>query len=536
MDGYTYEPSPYGAMINRALETHTNLGYTFSIVEMIVSPTRTEGYQQQVIRSFTSNVKVDDAGKIVDDMLLNNGGLTNNSQSTSNIMRVSSAPISNADIQSGWSSQRYMFKLKVKCTPSAVNSYGGNTGVYDIILSGYSDGSGDFLIPTTGGGFIADENLTFHINSLQRVNINTNTNSIVGIENIGVTTPESFMQNNSKMSVRPQDITSGISSKSYGNSIGGITYSIGTSTENTPLAFDRVHNVGKQYLNNILNAVIGGTADAVGTRSAFNNDFGSPREQSFLEATSRLRNDTLRNDIFIQALQQVNFNAIGYSFTINQLKRIDPTFTTDRLIYGNIIEGDRFGTDSILNSVYTHDMIGANKLTAVVSEVHNIITSLLTNNFLSSIRILIKNVYKPLENGFGMALQPEWHVANNDVKWSYAPAANNQNAGMLLQRSIDGCVKLLIDPLVSENGNLEYELLIAADTALDTSISISLAGMEPVLFRFPTFGDMCFTPMVGNLEVKESLITNIGVLANEIVDRVTSNDSEYNFGNGPMYI
>ena len=135
-----------------------------------------------------------------------------------------------------------------------------------------------------------------------------------------------------------------------------------------------------------------------------------------------------------------------------------------------------------------------------------------------------------------MALQPEWHVANNDVKWSYAPAANNQNAGMLLQRSIDGCVKLLIDPLVSENGNLEYELLIAADTALDTSISISLAGMEPVLFRFPTFGDMCFTPMVGNLEVKEQLITNIGVLANEIVDRVTSNDSEYNFGNGPMYI
>jgi len=61
MDGYMYEPSPYGAMINRALETHTNLGYTFSIVEMIVSPTRTEGYQQQVIRSFTSNVKVDDA-------------------------------------------------------------------------------------------------------------------------------------------------------------------------------------------------------------------------------------------------------------------------------------------------------------------------------------------------------------------------------------------------------------------------------------------------------------------------------------------
>jgi len=86
MDGYAYEPSPYGAMINRALETGTNLGYTFLIQELLVAPTRVEGYQQQVVRSFTSNVKADEADKIVDDMLLNNGALTNNSQSTSNIM------------------------------------------------------------------------------------------------------------------------------------------------------------------------------------------------------------------------------------------------------------------------------------------------------------------------------------------------------------------------------------------------------------------------------------------------------------------
>ena len=537
MDGYTYEPSPYGAMINKANNTSTNLGYTFNIVELIVAPTRNEGYQQQVIRSFTSNVKVDDVGRIVDDMLLNNGTLTNNSQSTSNIMRVSSAPISNADIESGWRSQRYMFKMKVKCTPNAFNSYGGTNGVYDIIVSGYSDGSGDFLKMTSGGSFYADENLTFHINSLQRVSINTNLNSIVGIENLGVTTPDNFLNNDSKLSVRPHDITSGISTRSYGMGIGGVTYNVGTSTESTPLAFDRVHNVGKQYLNNILNAVMGGVGDASGTRAAFNSDFGSSKDQSYLEATSRLRNDVLRNDIFIQALQQVNFNAIGYSFTINQLKRLDPAFSTDKLIYANTLEGDRFGSDGILNSIYTHDLTGANKMTAIVSEVHNIITSLLTNNFLSSIRILIKNSYKSLPNGFGMALQPDWHVANGDVKWSYAPAAQNANAAMLLQRSIDGCVKLLIDPLVSENGNLEYELLISADTALDTSISLSLAGNEPILFRFPTFGDMCFTPMVGNLEVKESLITNIGVLASEIVDRVTSGDSDYTgMYSDPMHI
>lgn len=525
MDGYTYEPSPYGAMINRALETGSNLGYTFFIQELIVAPTRVEGYDQQVIRSFTSNVKVDEADKIVDDMLLNNGHLTNNSQSTSNIMRVSVAPISNADIQEGWRSTRYTFKMKVRCTPSTFNSYGGSGGTYDLIISGYSDASNDFFIPTSGGSGIEDENLTFHINSVQRVTINTNMNAVTGIENLGVSTPENFINTNSKVSVRPQDITSGISSRAYGENIGGMTYSVGSSTENIPLAFDRKHNVGKQYLNNVLNAVMSGTSDAHGVRSAFNSDFGSSKDQSYLEATSKLRNDTLRNDIFIQALQQANFNATGFSFTIAQLKRIDPTFTTHRVHYIQVNEMARFETDAMMNSAYTHDLVSGAKLPAVVTELHNIITTLLTNNFLSSITIHIWNTPMPLENGFGCRLAPVYEPVA--LHWAYLPAGSNPQAESLARHAVDGCVKLLIDPLLSECGNLQYDVVISADVALDTTIMISQAGEQPVLFRFPTFGDMCFTPMVGDYEVKEKLITNIGVLANQIIDRVTSGDSEY---------
>lgn len=535
MDGYAYEPSPYGAMINRALETGTNLGYTFLIQELLVAPTRVEGYQQQVVRSFTSNVKADEADKIVDDMLLNNGALTNNSQSTSNIMRVSAAPISNADIQEGWGSTRYMFKMKVRCSPTAFNNYGGTNGVYDLIISGYSDASNDFFIPTTGGSGIEDENLTFHINSVQRVSINTNINAITNIENLGVSTPDNFINTNTKVSVRPQDITSGISSRAYGDNIGGVTYSVGTSTENVPLAFDRRYNVGKQYLNNILNAVMSGVSDATGVRSAFNSDFGSSKDQGYLEATSKLRNDTLRNDIFIQALQQANFNATGFSFTIAQLKRIDPTFDTNRVHYVNVTEMARFESDAIMNSAYTHDLVSGAKLPAVVTELHNIITTLLTNNFLSAISIRIRNVLTPLENGFGCVLAPAYDPPK--LHWAYMPAAASPQAATLASNAIAGCVKLLIDPLLSEGGNLEYDVIINADVALDTTIMISQAREPAVLFRFPTFGDMCFTPMVGDYEVKDKLITNIGTLANQIIDRVTSGDSEYSgYAPGTMYI
>lgn len=533
-----YEPSPYGAMVNRGLKL-SNVHANFTIQQLIVAPARSYGYQQQVIRSFTTNLNVGDIDRIVEDISRNNGTLTNVNQSTNNVMKMGALPVGNANIDNGWNAPRYTFKMIVRCQPTETTVYGSTSDIYDLIVTGYSDASGEFIVRDITGSTYPNENLVFNINSIQKISINANANTITNIQNVGVGSVNSFQNDSCNVCVRPSDITSGITGSLVDKDFGGSVYSVNTRASQEPMAFERKDAIGKQYVNKILNAVVNGVADANSSYNAYNNLFNSGADQAIIEATSRLRNNILSTDLFIQALQEVNLNPLKESFTIKQLKSIDRTFTSDRIVYANVIEDNRFATDGILNSQYTEHMLGANRETTLVTELHNMLTNLMTEKFVVSMVIRLSNNYKPLESGFGMALQPEYFVDGNSVRWSYAVAQNDPNAPMLLSRALDNAVKILIDPLLSSNGNTKYDVVANIDLTTDTSISISLDGKEPILYRFPTFGDTCFTPMVGSDDTKTNLVSSLGLLVNEITDNISLKPSTDGFNspfNGNMNI
>lgn len=533
-----YEPSPYGAMVNRGLKL-SNVHANFTIQQLIVAPARSYGYQQQVIRSFTTNLNVGDIDRIVEDISRNNGTLTNVNQSTNNVMKMGALPVGNANIDNGWAAPRYTFKMIVRCQPTETTVYGSTSDIYDLIVTGYSDASGEFIVRDITGSTYPNENLVFNINSIQKISINANANTITNIQNVGVGSVNSFQNDSCNVCVRPSDITSGITGSLVDKDFGGSVYSVNTRASQEPMAFERKDAIGKQYVNKILNAVVNGVADANSSYNAYNNLFNSGADQAIIEATSRLRNNILSTDLFIQALQEVNLNPLKESFTIKQLKSIDRTFTSDRIVYANVIEDNRFTTDGILNSQYTEHMLGANRETTLVTELHNMLTNLMTEKFVVSMVIRLSNNYKPLESGFGMALQPEYFVDGNSVRWSYAVAQNDPNAPMLLSRALDNAVKILIDPLLSSNGNTRYDVVANIDLTTDTSISISLDGKEPILYRFPTFGDTCFTPMVGSDDTKTNLVSSLGLLVNEITDNISLKPSTDGFNspfNGNMNI
>ena len=525
-----YEPSPYGAMVNRGLKL-SNVHANFTIQQLIVAPARSYGYQQQVIRSFTTNLNVGDIDRIVEDISRNNGTLTNVNQSTNNVMKMGALPVGNANIDNGWAAPRYTFKMIVRCQPTETTVYGSTSDIYDLIVTGYSDASGEFIVRDITGSTYPNENLVFNINSIQKISINANANTITNIQNVGVGSVNSFQNDSCNVCVRPSDITSGITGSLVDKDFGGSVYSVNTRASQEPMAFERKDAIGKQYVNKILNAVVNGVADANSSYNAYNNLFNSGADQAIIEATSRLRNNILSTDLFIQALQEVNLNPLKESFTIKQLKSIDRTFTSDRIVYANVIEDNRFSTDGILNSQYTEHMLGANRETTLVTELHNMLTNLMTEKFVVSMVIRLSNNYKPLESGFGMALQPEYFVDGNSVRWSYAVAQNDPNAPMLLSRALDNAVKILIDPLLSSNGNTKYDVVANIDLTTDTSISISLDGKEPILYRFPTFGDTCFTPMVGSDDTKTNLVSSLGLLVNEITDNISLKPATDGFNN-----
>lgn len=533
-----YEPSPYGAMVNRGLKL-SNVHANFTIQQLIVAPARSYGYQQQVIRSFTTNLNVGDIDRIVEDISRNNGTLTNVNQSTNNVMKMGALPVGNANIDNGWAAPRYTFKMIVRCQPTETTVYGSTSDIYDLIVTGYSDASGEFIVRDITGSTYPNENLVFNINSIQKISINANANTITNIQNVGVGSVNSFQNDSCNVCVRPSDITSGITGSLVDKDFGGSVYSVNTRASQEPMAFERKDAIGKQYVNKILNAVVNGVADANSSYNAYNNLFNSGADQAIIEATSRLRNNILSTDLFIQALQEVNLNPLKESFTIKQLKSIDRTFTSDRIVYANVIEDNRFTTDGILNSQYTEHMLGANRETTLVTELHNMLTNLMTEKFVVSMVIRLSNNYRPLESGFGMALQPEYFVDGNSVRWSYAVAQNDPNAPMLLSRALDNAVKILIDPLLSSNGNTRYDVVANIDLTTDTSISISLDGKEPILYRFPTFGDTCFTPMVGSDDTKTNLVSSLGLLVNEITDNISLKPATDGFNspfNGNMNI
>ena len=533
-----YEPSPYGAMVNRGLKL-SNVHANFTIQQLIVAPARSYGYQQQVIRSFTTNLNVGDIDRIVEDISRNNGTLTNVNQSTNNVMKMGALPVGNANIDNGWAAPRYTFKMIVRCQPTETTVYGSTSDIYDLIVTGYSDASGEFIVRDITGSTYPNENLVFNINSIQKISINANANTITNIQNVGVGSVNSFQNDSCNVCVRPSDITSGITGSLVDKDFGGSVYTVNTRASQEPMAFERKDAIGKQYVNKILNAVVNGVADANSSYNAYNNLFNSGADQAIIEATSRLRNNILSTDLFIQALQEVNLNPLKESFTIKQLKSIDRTFTSDRIVYANVIEDNRFATDGILNSQYTEHMLGANRETTLVTELHNMLTNLMTEKFVVSMVIRLSNNYKPLESGFGMALQPEYFVDGNSVRWSYAVAQNDPNAPMLLSRALDNAVKILIDPLLSSNGNSRYDVVANIDLTTDTSISISLDGKEPILYRFPTFGDTCFTPMVGSDDTKTNLVSSLGLLVNEITDNISLKPTTDGFNspfNGNMNI
>lgn len=525
-----YEPSPYGAMVNRGLKL-SNVHANFTIQQLIVAPARSYGYQQQVIRSFTTNLNVGDIDRIVEDISRNNGTLTNVNQSTNNVMKMGALPVGNANIDNGWAAPRYTFKMIVRCQPTETTVYGSTSDIYDLIVTGYSDASGEFIVRDITGSTYPNENLVFNINSIQKISINANANTITNIQNVGVGSVNSFQNDSCNVCVRPSDITSGITGSLVDKDFGGSVYSVNTRASQEPMAFERKDAIGKQYVNKILNAVVNGVADANSSYNAYNNLFNSGADQAIIEATSRLRNNILSTDLFIQALQEVNLNPLKESFTIKQLKSIDRTFTSDRIVYANVIEDNRFSTDGILNSQYTEHMLGANRETTLVTELHNMLTNLMTEKFVVSMVIRLSNNYKPLESGFGMALQPEYFVDGNSVRWSYAVAQNDPNAPMLLSRALDNAVKILIDPLLSSNGNTRYDVVANIDLTTDTSISISLDGKDPILYRFPTFGDTCFTPMVGSDDTKTNLVSSLGLLVNEITDNISLKPTTDGFNN-----
>lgn len=516
-----YPGSPYATHMNNYAASG------IKIKRLVVIPTRTFGYNDMVVRPFTSRIDMATSQNILED-ILRGGKVGTFSSSTNNLVGVSSRPNGLASITGGWSVPRNSFRLELECDVS--QNYLGSNKVEKLIVTGYTE-PGQFCIPTSGGSIIANTNMIFYINGVQKVEMSSGTNIVTNISNVGITSevPAGSYQSGDT-TIKPVDIVSDINSDLMTSSAGFQTI----QRMHTPLGqivnvFERKDNIGKNYLNNIINTVVKGVSDTVGYGQQLQNVFNDGTEAGLSSAIHMLSepSNIVRNS-FLDALTTMNGTSSGYTFTINQLKAIDPTFNEhNQVIYANVDDTNRIEFDKIINTKDTEGLASASVMNAKVTELNNIISSTMCFNFLSHMDIQIRNVLAPNENGFGNSLQPTYKYFNTQT--SLNTATDPGRAAMMqnnLNSSIDTMVKMLIDPLLSDNGQTEYNVYISADITTDTTIIMQINNGPMIPYRFPTFADTTFTPMIGTQSDRQSMVANIGAVVNDVANAISGSSDD----------
>lgn len=517
--------SPYSNTLNRP---RSRSSYSFKIDKLVIAPTQPYGYVDMVNRPFQARITEHTINHVLDDVI-RYGSLQNTSHSTDDIVHIGAAPLSIAGITGGWREKRYTFQLTVRCEPRQDLTQNSNAPVYDLILTGYSDPSSDFAIEQGGGSYVIDTNLRFYINGMRRVTISTSRNIITSTESIGITSPESYTKNNIiDTSMRPVDIVSDINTRNLAEENRGIVRGSSSSPSITALSFSRNHSIGKEYINDIVNAVTGGCNSTFNSHIALTSAFGGQNSSIYSSASYLLEDNTYNTDPFILALMEDNmrFGQYGPEFNIETLCQVDPSFTPDRIDYVKLHQGGRFEGDVAFTAQDTQDLVSADRMHALATEVHQVITTLLYNRFLSHIKISLWNIAN--FDGLAMRFEPKWEVLKDQLTYAYNPNDNDSGRSIaVFKQAIDAYVKYCLDPLLSANGERKYECLISSDVQRDTTIMISLDGEPPVIYRFPTFADMTFTPMMSNHDVKDGMVANVSALTNRITNELTSASGYY---------
>nr|DAM88338.1 MAG TPA: hypothetical protein [Caudoviricetes sp.] len=515
MAGYNDDfTSPYGNHVNK-YNNGVFSNYRFNITKFVAAPTRKYGYRDMVVRGFTSNITNETKNNVLREVE-QIGTLGNNSTVLNDVVSVGTTPLSLAKISGGWAETRVVVDMVVRCEPINPNI---TLPTYDLLITGYSDPTSSFVIRDSySNTYHPDTHLKFYINSIQKVTINTKRGLVTKMENLGVTTPIAF-DSNANVAMRPEDIMSDINSRCLAQEYNGGILGVGLSAANDPITINRLHMIGKSYASDIVNSVVQGVQSATQSRMGLQNMFASGTSQSFVEATHFLHNNTLDTDLFLQALTEASpFDLMeGYTFNIDALQRLDRNFSTANVVYADVTEDARTQGELMLSTNDTMGLYEGTVMNAKVTELHNMIMALFTGYHLGHLELRIFNTVVTNELGQPV-LTYKWMPTDNPGAISFGYGANLTDPAVFnrLNMAIDNFVKTSIDPKLSDHGFTQYEVLLKADMAGDTTIVASFDNEPPVIYRFATFADMAFTPMIANKDTKDAMSTNMSALANDV--------------------
>jgi hypothetical protein len=83
---------------------------------------------------------------------------------------------------------------------------------------------------------------------------------------------------------------------------------------------------------------------------------------------------------------------------------------------------------------------------------------------------------------------------------------------------VESTISTILMPEITKNGLIDLEVFVHTELLTETTISVSLNGYPPVVFRFPTFADSLYVPVISDPTNKTLFSDDMGI----VLDTVTT--------------
>ena len=429
-------------------------------------------YKDMWLRPYEMNVTHEDTNRVENivarSLHMGRGGTgTNNIQGLvnnemPNILTPSSMVSGRADIIHGWDEKRFKFVLIVEIKqPQATNS-----------IINYIQGYTEFLGISQSDHI--DENMRLYTNSVIKLSrtVDSHTGQVITIPltSFNVVNDETRQNDSAYDSLklaRPADIAMNVASvKDLDNGVDVISMSnIGSVNgselvnKSSLLPNDHVSSTIKNAIDSkFANGMIGSDGDVVDSM------------------VGNMMTPSLYHIDFFKTI--LNIKGQGNDFTIHDLKMIEPDIAhVIEPIMGNAISNINIPHELLTeDTAETYDSSLESRVSLIVHEAVSVILN----------ESVLNNIVFEVDNNNGV---PDGQIldAGSYVDGLHIPVYANKFLSMFIQRAWN---------TISNNNHTIVSVLVMGMVESDTTVVITLDGRPPITYRYPTFADSKFLPII----------------------------------------
>lgn len=468
-----------------------------SISRLICVPTE-RAQPDMYQRSFSMGMTQGDTNEL--QTFFQRNGVANNANlslagvagSLGHMVQLSATPTGTVGIPNGWGTERLLYMLSVE-EPSTDNTW------YTHYVQGYTDYN-----DSTMSGRI-DPNVPFRINSITTVirtrNMYTNqvesrvleTFNLVTTQSGGYTYESQTMPGHESELIRPSDVINNLTAKATYSDLPGVPVHVKSgSITNGGNVSRKSNNDALKYFANTVNAVISGKSMGVG--------YGAEVDV-LTEANGLLMERYVTDNAFIAAIARLTGELEPSSFTLNNLLGVDPSVSSKlTLVAKGELVRDVQNTQSVLDTDNAENLLNYSAESAVAQLVVNSLTATMADNLLTVLSGTVTN----------MQGTPITTVANIN---SFLEGVDITSYGNRVVNYINS----VIMPQVTRNGLFIASIVFDCDVLGSTSVNVCIDNGPAITYRFPTYADSLYTPVLTDAGTKDVVVGDFELVADMVM-------------------